>query len=949
MVCVSCGAPNPGELRVCGKCGRSLLATASSQPLVSSAQASQAIAPEASRRQSETGVLSPPPSGSQFATRAAAPISRLASSPNLDPGTSFGTRYRIESLLGQGGMGAVYKAYDTELDRMVALKLVRPELAASPETMQRFRQELLLASKISHKNILRIYDLGDFDGIKFITMALVDGQDLASLLESSGPLPLDRALSFATQLCAALDAAHREGVVHRDLKPQNILIDHSDKLYVSDFGLAKSLAPEAASMTRTGQLLGTPRYMSPEQVEGKEVDHRSDLYALGLILFEIFTGQLPFRGDSALQIMFQRMTAEPKDPRTLRPDLPDYISNVILKCLERDAANRYQSAREILTDLESHTAPSLSPTVQSSAVTIRRARWPGFRWLPLTGIPLAIALLFLIPGTRHLILRSGQSAQSAQPAIDHYMAILPLRIVGNNQDAGYLASGIAEVLSAKLSGLKDIYVAPTSAVSSAVKQRDPAKIARALGVKLLLQGTLASSPNGDIVIVVALDDTGNGRQLLHQEFTGHRQDLLTLEDQIFAKLIDSLEIKQSSEERARSAKRPTQDVKAYELYLKASNLWRESENGKGLQSAISLFAQAIKLDPQFALAYAGLADADRRMWNETNDGTWTQKAESAAQLAKALNDKLPEVHFTLGSIYATTGRTAEAISELQRALQLSPNSDEALRRLGNVYMQAGREQEAMAAYTRAIEINPYLWTNYNSLGNAHFRAGENEEALRAYQHIIELDPARAEGWEAVGAVYYRMGRWSECLSRFQKAVELSPKALFYSNLGNVYFFLHRYDEAATVFEKAVSMDPENDDFRVNLADSYRWSGQAAKASTTYDQAISLAYKRIQVNPKNSGALANLALSYAKKGDSRQALRFIARARSIDPKDNALMYDEGTIYTLAGQTNAALASLEEAVRSGYSVQEARNDPELKSLHEIPQFNRLGNLVAERRSR
>jgi eukaryotic-like serine/threonine-protein kinase len=946
MVCATCGASNPDGLRTCSQCGRGLLGAVQTQRAPTAAPADGRVAaPRAVQRtQFETDVLSPPPDSSQFATQAISPTA----GPTFEPGSSFGARYRIESLLGQGGMGAVYKAYDTELERTVALKLVRPELASSSETMQRFKQELLLASKISHKNILRIYDLGDLDGIKFITMAFVDGMDLASLIEGTGRLLLDRALSFATQLCAALDAAHREGVVHRDLKPQNILIDRSDKLYVSDFGLAKSLAPEASSMTRTGQLLGTPRYMSPEQVEGKEVDHRSDLYALGLILFEMFTGELPFRGDSALQILFQRMTVAPKDPRTLCPDLPDYLSNIILKCLERDPANRYQSAREILTDLEAQNAPALSPPTRTSIDNTRPSRLPRFFWILVSTILLAIALLFLIPRTRHLILRPPSTAETGQPAIEHYLAILPLNIVGNDQDAGYLAGGVLDVLSAKLAGLKNVYVAPPNAVSTAVKQKDPQKIARALGVKLLLQGTFASSSNGDIAIAITLEDPGNnGRSLLHQQFKGSRQDLLTLEDQIFAKLVDALEIKQSDDERARNAARPTRDMRAYENYMKGRNLSRESENSNDLQSAINFFEQAIKIDPQFAQAYAGLADAERRMWNQTNDGTWTQQALSAARRAQALNDNLPEVHFALGSIYTTTGRSAEGIAELQRALQLAPNSDQALRGLGTVYLKAGREREALAAYTRATEINPYLWTNFNSLGNAYFKLGENEQALAAYRHITELDPGRAEGWEAVGAVYYRMGRWGESLSNFRKAVDLKPKALFYSNLGNVYFFLGRYDEAANVFEKAVSMDADSDDFRVNLADAYRWSGQKAKAATTYDQAISLAYKSIQVNPRNAGALGNLALCYAKKGENKQALGFIARARSVDPKDNALMYDEATIYVLAGRTPEALASLKEALRNGYSIQEARSDPELKSLRSLPEFNRLGDQLSDER--
>jgi eukaryotic-like serine/threonine-protein kinase len=952
MVCASCGTANPEDLRICGQCGRGLLGPGQTQTILTGGSAGTAASPAAaSRTQFETGVLSPPPLGSQFATQAIPPISGSVSRPTFEPGSSFGVRYRIESLLGQGGMGAVYKAYDRELGRTVALKLVRPELAANVETMQRFKQELLLASTISHKNILRIYDLGDFDGIKFITMAFVEGSDLAGLIEKTGRLPLDRALRFTKQLCAALEAAHSEGVVHRDLKPQNILIDQADNLYVSDFGLAKSLAPEAASMTRTGQLLGTPRYMSPEQVESKEVDHRSDLYALGLILFEVFTAQVPFRGESALQIMFQRVTELPSDPRTVRQDLPDHLANIILKCLEKDPSKRYQSASEILVDLEAQAAPAVSVPARTKTIKNQRLTQLRSPWILASGVALAIALVFLIPRTRHLILRSLSSAgTTGQVAIQHYIAVLPFRMVGNEQDTKYIADVVVDSLSAKLSALKNIYIAPPSAVNAAMKQQDPQRIAHSLGVKLLLQGTLTSGSNDNLTISITLNDAGNkGRSLLRQDFTGTRQDLLTLEDQIFNKLVSTLEIRQSNEERARSTMRPTGDVRAYELYMNGRDLWRESENTKDLQSAINFFDQAIKVDPRFALAYAGLADADRRIWDQTNDGIWIQKAFTAAQQAQALNDNLPEVHFTLGSIYTANGRTTEAIAELQRALQLAPNSDEAMRRLGTAYLQAGQQQEAMAAYTRATEVNPYLWTNYYSLGNAYFELGENDRALTAFQRITELEPNRAEGWGAVGAVYFQMGRWSECLPKLQKAIDLSPKAAFYSNLGTAYFYLGQYGESAKVFEKAVSLAANNDNLRVYLAEAYRWSGQAAKAAATYDQAISLAYKSIQINPKDAEALGNLAICYAKRGDSRQALKFIARARTIDPKDNSLMYEEATILALAGQIREGLASLEQALRNGYSLQQARHDPELKKLQELPEFTKLGSELSEKRAK
>jgi tetratricopeptide (TPR) repeat protein len=403
--------------------------------------------------------------------------------------------------------------------------------------------------------------------------------------------------------------------------------------------------------------------------------------------------------------------------------------------------------------------------------------------------------------------------------------------------------------------------------------------------------------------------------------------------------VSTLEIKQSNEELARSTARPTENIGAYDLYLKGRNLWRGAQNAKDLQNAVSLFDQALKVDPRFALAYAGLADADRRIGDETKDGVWTQKALGAAQQAQALNDNLPEVHFTLGSIYTATGRTSEAIAELQRALELAPNSDEALRRLGTAYMRAGRQKEAIDAYTKATEVNPYLWTNFNQLGAAHFQLGDNTQALQAWQRITELAPDRPEGWANVGVVYYRQGKWNECIPKFQKAIDLQPKAAYYSNLGSAYFYLARYDEAAKMFEKSVSMTPNDAVIHTNLADAYRWSGQGAKATATYDEAISLAYKSIQINPQNAEALGSLAICYAKKGDTRQALQFIARARAIDQKNNWLMYEQVTVETLAGQFSEALVSLGQAVRSGYSLEEAKSDPELKRLRETPEFAKL----------
>ncbi len=329
-------------------------------------------------------------------------------------GSDFGPRYRIEALLGQGGMGRVYKAYDKELSRTVAIKVVRPGMMGEEDALGRFKQELILASKISHKNILRIHDLGEVNGMKFISMAYVEGQDLYQIMKANPKLPLDRVLKYATQLAGALAAAHAEDVVHRDLKPQNILVDKNDQIYVADFGLARSFAEGAVGMTQGGAFLGTPRYMSPEQVQGKPTDGRSDLYAYGIILYEMVTGEAPFAGESTLQVMYQRILVKPKSPKLLNPELPHYLVRIIMHCMEVAPADRYQSGYEILADLQASQSPS-GLSRKGSTVQIRIPELVNRRWVwAALGSVLLVALLFAIPPVRHLIFGGSKSGRGLE-------------------------------------------------------------------------------------------------------------------------------------------------------------------------------------------------------------------------------------------------------------------------------------------------------------------------------------------------------------------------------------------------------------------------------------------------------------------------------------------------------------------------------------------------------
>ncbi|HTP44423.1 MAG TPA: tetratricopeptide repeat protein, partial [Candidatus Acidoferrum sp.] len=357
------------------------------------------------------------------------------------------------------------------------------------------------------------------------------------------------------------------------------------------------------------------------------------------------------------------------------------------------------------------------------------------------------------------------------------------------------------------------------------------------------------------------------------------------------------------------------------------------------QTAIDYFQKSIEKDPGFALAYTGLSDACLMMYREKKDSFWAEKALGAAQRAEQLKDSLPEVHFSLGSIYLRTGKTAQAIVELKRGLQLSPNSDEGYFRLGNAYLDSGQKQEAIATYKKAIEVNPYYWSNHIALGNAYYSIGDTDKALEEYKKVTELEPENVPGWDNLGNAYLRLGRYEESIPAYKKSIELSPTWSAYNNIGYVYLVLKRYPDAVAMSEKAVELGPNQELAVGNLADAYRASGQKDKANATYEKAIGLAFQELRVNPQSTTALEDLALYYAKKGDPQRGMEFVKRARDIDKKDVELIYTEATVEILAKKPADALRSLREALKNGYPVKQVVDDPEFAELKQNAEFQAM----------
>jgi eukaryotic-like serine/threonine-protein kinase len=930
MLCPACHTENLDDAQQCSSCTSSLglgQKNASGHGVGSSVDSPTLGFSSGSR--SDRSPTSGSVGSSAAAAAAPAAVSSGIDSANAIP--DFGLRYRVEGRLGEGGMGSVYKAYDLELGRVVALKVIRPELTAHVEIVQRFKQELLLASRISHKHILRIHDLGDSGGVKFISMAYVDGRNLAELLQEEKVLPLERSIEIGKQICEALGAAHHEGVVHRDLKPQNVLLDRNDCVYVSDFGLAKSLECDelgATAMTSMGQMLGTPRYMSPEQVEcSSTVDGRADIYSFGLMLYEMVTGQLPFQGNS-LQLMLSRVQSMPRNPSLLNSKLPAYLAGIIMRCLEKDPQRRYQTFFDVMQDLEEHrfTAPG----------KVRRAKKIAANWTVkqfAMAMALAVVVLAIIFGTytgvRYFDARRS-SVQSEAPT--KFLAVLPFRVLNQQSGLDYLSVGVSEALYAKFFGLQDVQIASPAAVQR-VNVNDPLqKVAHDLGATLVITGTIQSA--GDkLQFIVNLDNVKSGQRLLTKEFSGMQQDLLTVEDQMYAELVKAVEAKPSSESLARVSLHQTDNYSAYELYLKGRNAMRGQLDVKNVQGAIDFYQQAVALDPGFAVAYAGIADADLRMYRATKDSDWAQKAVSAAEQAHRLNENSPEVYFALGSAYTATGKTTEAVAMLKKASELAPNSDEGYRRLGDAFRASGNKEEALAAYNRAIQLNPYYWFNYNAMGSAYLKFNDSQKALEAFQRVTELEPDNAAGYENLSVVYFGMGQFDKCIPVLQKALALNKRPIAYSNLGTVYFYLKRYGDAIPMFEEAVRLDPASEFSIGNLADAYRWAGKTQQANATYEQAIQAGYKGLAVNARDSARMGRMAQYYAKKGDRAHAAEFIRRARAIDPKDASLIYVQAVVELLAGNEQDATRDLQDALSKGYSLQSAQNDPELAKLKAV----------------
>jgi serine/threonine protein kinase/Tfp pilus assembly protein PilF len=909
----------------------------------------------------------------------AAPAGAGSSTP-IELGRVLGHRYEILQMLGEGGMGTVYKARDREVDRLVALKVIRPELAQNADALHRFKQELVLARQVTHRNVIRIFDLGDAEGLKFITMEFIDGRDLKSLIREKGKFTPKEAVQLVVQVCKALEASHAEGVIHRDLKPQNIMVDEQGKVSVMDFGIARSMEV-GGGMTQTGALVGTPEYMSPEQAQGQHLDARSDLFSLGIIFYELLTGYSPYKADTAMATLWKRTHEAARPPIELEPGIPRAVSDMVVKCLEIDRDRRYQSIAEFATDLEAWQAGTSVSAATPMQRRLRNAA-PLGKWLAIG----AAAVLLIVLGIVSLNkLTNKPPPVTAAPPVT--LAILPFRNASGDPSLDWLGSSLADMLSTDVGQsahlhpvssdrlrqvLHDLQITP-DATSDAATLR---QITSLINADTVVSGQYAKF--GDqIRIDASLRNLKQDRTVGFKVQAPGEKDLLAAVDDLAQKIRENLALSPQlvDELKAQSFKPSSKSLDAIRLYSQGVDLVGKGNN----LEALKRFQASTQADPEFALAYAKLGQTYANLGQDNDAEQASRKAVELAEslpvrekyeidagharimkdypkaiqayenLAKASPDDT-DVQFSLGSLYQDTGEFQKAREHYAAVLRSDPQSVEGLWAMGVLEIKSGNPQGSFEYLNNALTLSIKNGNDekkaliFQNMGIAYRLMNKPQDALRNYQDSLAIQRrighkrGVAASLNEMGQVYSLLGKPQLALASLNEAMQVRKEIGAKKevgdtliDLGNFYSGLGQNDKALQMYKESLQIQRDSGDESYQalclneIGGVYFTNGQYDDALTYFQQALELREK-LKVQGEIAETVYNLGETETKLGQYDQALGHYHRAldlfRNTGDKRNAAIdsYSIGSLFGIQGRYGAALSSKEEAVKAFRELQD-----------------------------
>jgi tetratricopeptide (TPR) repeat protein len=764
----------------------------------------------------------------------------------FDVGTTVSSRYEITRLIGHGGMGAVYEAIDRELDRKVAIKVIRKELAQDPDILRRFKQEVLLARQISHRNVVRIYDLGEYEGTRYITMDFVQGRELGCLIEQEGPLPASRAANLALQICKALKAAHVERVIHRDLKPQNIVVDSDDRVYVMDFGIARSM--EQSGMTQTGAIVGTLQYMAPEQAKGEAVDQRTDLYAFGLIFYEMLTGVSAFKGDTALASLYRRTRERATPPSQINSAVPAPLNLIVTKCLEADPAKRYQSAVEIVQDLDAWLGHSPRTDFRYSRILMPQARnhWPLLLSL--------LAIVFMAVGLGYM-LRGRSSAVKAHPPTSVLVADF------TNHTGDPVFDGTLEpMLNVALEGATFVNAFNRGEARKTLHEVRPDAtkldeeaarlVALNQNIGAVITGSISRRGDGYKVSVEAMDGA-NGNSIATSEVSASSKDEVLLAIPKLAVPIRKA-LGDSTPEAAQLAATAGGFSAASLEAVHQYGVAMEQQFAGNMEAALKSFSKAAELDPSFARAYSGMAAISRNI-------SRPEDAERYFKSAMEHTDRMTERERlrTRGAYYVTIGNFQKCVEEYGALVSKYPSDNIGHNNLAACYSRLRDWHKAAEQGKWAVDIAPKAALPRMNLALYSMYAGDFETGEREAREAQKLNPGYEQIYQTLADAQVGQEKIAAATDTYKTMAKISDDgaSLAASGLADVAIYEGRYKDAQRILQTAAGEDVAK-----------KRTEQAA------DKTAALAYSQLSAGDKN-GAIRSA--QRALKTSDTVKIRFLA--------------------------------------------------------------------------